>query len=136
MFGLQGLPSDPPAKTGLSQVDREPCHIQRDVPIRAASNPSERSGVFGSMLALPSRRTVRMCSPMCRSNQPLSQITWRTSLDPDDLRLAGGANLRSAGADNLKPDRRQVGVPVNRCGGAAGNLDQAVASLLLGCNGK
>jgi hypothetical protein len=31
------------------------------------------------MLALPSRKTLRMCSPMCRSNQPRPQITWRTS---------------------------------------------------------
>lgn len=29
MFGLQGLPSDPPTETGLSLVDREPHHGYR-----------------------------------------------------------------------------------------------------------
>src|SRR5215472_17582057 len=51
-------------------------------------------------------------------------------------RLTGRADLRRASADDLKPDRRQVCVPTDRCEGTASNLDEAVTGLLLRHYGK
>jgi hypothetical protein len=80
VFGLQGLPSDPPTETGLSLVDREPHHMSRrcsttdtttnanpglhesetphaDVPIQSADHDRCRRSVDGARIAHQSTGT-------------------------------------------------------------------------------
>jgi len=129
VFGLQGLPSDPPTETGLSLVDREPHHMSRrcsttdnkttsanpglpesgtphgDIPIQGADHDRCRRSVDGCVSHISRRSTPK------RGLQPV-----RTFFTPSRPAASGpaGAAFRPRSCLSQSP-RGPSGVPSRAC---------------------